>query len=167
MRSSISSTASPPGLSSLRTELEDNFRSILRNNLDRFDLVSRERFEAQAALLARTQAKLEALEHPVESGDQGAQLGRRRGLIAEPRGQVSGSDLLRGRGHPSQRRGGARGDQVAAEERRRERDATDDQERPLDLFLGVGDRRDPAAVVRHGPGTRRRMLPRLLAIDDV
>ena len=46
----------PPGLSTLRAELEDNFRSILRANLDRFDLVSRERFEAQAELLARTQA---------------------------------------------------------------------------------------------------------------
>lgn len=52
----------PPGLSSLRAELEDNFRAILRNNLDRFDLVSRERFEAQAELLAKTQAKLDALE---------------------------------------------------------------------------------------------------------
>ena len=56
----------PPGLSALRTELEDNFRSILKNNLDRFDLVSRERFEAQAELLAKTQAKLEALEQRLE-----------------------------------------------------------------------------------------------------
>jgi len=52
----------PPGLSALRAELEDNFRAILRANLERFDLVSRERFEAQAELLAKTQAKLEALE---------------------------------------------------------------------------------------------------------
>ena len=56
----------PPGLASLRTELEDNFRSILRNNLERFDLVSRERFEAQAELLEKTQAKLEALEQRLE-----------------------------------------------------------------------------------------------------
>ena len=56
----------PPGLASLRTELEDNFRSILRNNLERFDLVSRERFEAQAELLEKTQAKLEALEKRLE-----------------------------------------------------------------------------------------------------
>ena len=52
----------PPGLSGLRAELEDNFRSILKNNLERFDLVSRESFEKQAELLAKTQAKLEALE---------------------------------------------------------------------------------------------------------
>ena len=56
----------PPGLSSLRAELEDNFRSILRNNLERFDLVSRERFEAQAELLRKTEAKLAALEQRLE-----------------------------------------------------------------------------------------------------
>ena len=56
----------PPGLASLRAELEDNFRAILKNNLDRFDLVSRERFEAQAELLAKTQAKLDALERRLE-----------------------------------------------------------------------------------------------------
>lgn len=54
--------ALPPGFKGLRTELEDNFRAILRANLDRFDLVSRERFDAQAEVLARTRAKLEALE---------------------------------------------------------------------------------------------------------
>jgi hypothetical protein len=52
----------PPGLKGLRTELEDNFRAVLRANLERLDLVGRDRFEAQAELLARTQAKLEALE---------------------------------------------------------------------------------------------------------
>jgi len=56
----------PPGLASLRAELEDNFRAILKNNLDRFDLVSRERFEAQAEVLAKTQAKLDALERRLE-----------------------------------------------------------------------------------------------------
>ena len=56
----------PPGLASLRAELEDNFRAILKNNLERFDLVSRERFEAQAELLAKTQAKLDALERRLE-----------------------------------------------------------------------------------------------------
>ena len=54
--------ALPPGLKTLRAELEDNFRAILRANLERFDLVSRERFDTQAELLARTQAQLEALE---------------------------------------------------------------------------------------------------------
>ena len=56
------SQALPPGLKGLRAELENNFRAILRSNLERFDLVSRERFDAQAELLAKTQARLEALE---------------------------------------------------------------------------------------------------------
>lgn len=52
----------PPGLTGLRRELEDNFRAVLRANLDKFDLVSRERFDTQAAILLRTQEKLSALE---------------------------------------------------------------------------------------------------------
>lgn len=52
----------PPGLKGLRTELQENFRAILRAHLDRLDLVSRERFEVQTELLARTQRKLDALE---------------------------------------------------------------------------------------------------------
>ncbi|HZP13642.1 MAG TPA: accessory factor UbiK family protein [Nevskiaceae bacterium] len=52
----------PPGMKGLRSELRENFRAVLRANLERLDLVSRERFDAQADLLARTQKKLEALE---------------------------------------------------------------------------------------------------------
>jgi len=52
----------PPGVKGLRTELRENFRAVLRANLERLDLVSRERFDVQADLLARTQAKLAALE---------------------------------------------------------------------------------------------------------
>ena len=52
----------PPGLRGLRAELEDNFRAVLRANLERWDLVSRERFDVQAELLTRTQARLKVLE---------------------------------------------------------------------------------------------------------
>ena len=52
----------PPGLRGLRAELEDNFRAVLRANLERWDLVSRERFDVQADVLARTQQRLKALE---------------------------------------------------------------------------------------------------------
>ena len=52
----------PPGLRSLRAELEDNFRAVLRANLERWDLVSRERFDVQAEVLARTQKRLRELE---------------------------------------------------------------------------------------------------------
>jgi len=60
----------PPGLAGLRAELEDNFRAILRANLDRFDLVSRKRFEAQAEVLANTRAKLESLEQRLAALEQ-------------------------------------------------------------------------------------------------
>jgi BMFP domain-containing protein YqiC len=52
----------PPGLKSLRAELQDNFRAVLRANLERWDLVSRERFDVQAEMLARTQKRLKELE---------------------------------------------------------------------------------------------------------
>lgn len=52
----------PPGLKGLRAELEDNFRAVLRANLERWDLVSRERFDVQAEVLARTQRRLKELE---------------------------------------------------------------------------------------------------------
>lgn len=52
----------PPSLRGMKRELEDNFRAVLRANLEKWDLVSRERFDIQAELLARTQARLSALE---------------------------------------------------------------------------------------------------------
>jgi len=52
----------PPGLRGMKRELEDNFRAVLRANLEKWDLVSRERFDVQAELLARTQGRLAALE---------------------------------------------------------------------------------------------------------
>jgi len=52
----------PPGLLGLRRELEENFRAVLVANLERFDLVSRERFDIQAQLLSRTQERLLQLE---------------------------------------------------------------------------------------------------------
>jgi BMFP domain-containing protein YqiC len=57
----------PPSLRGLRSELEDNFRAVLRANLDRLELVSRERFDVQAELLARTQARLAALEQRLKA----------------------------------------------------------------------------------------------------
>lgn len=60
----------PPGFRSLRGELEDNFRALLRANLEKWDLVSRESFDTQTELLARTQKKLAALEKRVKSLEQ-------------------------------------------------------------------------------------------------
>ena len=54
--------AGPEGLKSMREDLEQNFRSVLRASLGKLDLVTREEFEVQEAVLAKTRAKLEALE---------------------------------------------------------------------------------------------------------
>ncbi|MCO4812020.1 MAG: accessory factor UbiK family protein [Gammaproteobacteria bacterium] len=58
--------AVPEGLRSVREDLENNFRSVLKASLSRLDLVTREEFEVQEAVLAKTREKLEALEARLE-----------------------------------------------------------------------------------------------------
>jgi BMFP domain-containing protein YqiC len=60
----------PPGLrgesaQELRNELQQNFRAVLQSGLSRLDLVTREEFEVQRAVLLRTREKLEHLERVV------------------------------------------------------------------------------------------------------
>ena len=52
----------PPGLREGREELQQNFKSVLQAGLGKLDLVTREEFEVQRAVLARTREKLETLE---------------------------------------------------------------------------------------------------------
>ena len=54
--------AVPDGVRSLQSDLEKNFRSVLQSGLGKLDLVTREEFEVQEAVLQRTREKLEALE---------------------------------------------------------------------------------------------------------
>lgn len=54
--------AVPPGLNNLKEDLEKNFHAILQGALGKLDLVTREEFEVQKAVLAKTRAKLEDLE---------------------------------------------------------------------------------------------------------
>lgn len=68
--------AVPPGLNSLGDELEGNFRAVLQSAMKNMDLVTREEFEVQRGVLARTrerlesiQARLEELEKEQDSGD--------------------------------------------------------------------------------------------------
>lgn len=56
----------PAGLKTMRKDLENNFRSVLRGGLAKLDLVTREEFEVQEAVLAKTREKLEALEAKVK-----------------------------------------------------------------------------------------------------
>jgi BMFP domain-containing protein YqiC len=54
--------AVPDGVRTLGTDLEDSFRSVLRSGINKLDLVTREEFEVQETVLARTREKLAALE---------------------------------------------------------------------------------------------------------
>jgi BMFP domain-containing protein YqiC len=52
----------PPGLHTLREDLEKNFRAVLQSAFAKMDLVTREEFEVQKGVLAKTRQKLEVLE---------------------------------------------------------------------------------------------------------
>ena len=54
--------AVPESVRNFGRDLEGNFKAILQAQLSKLDLVSRQEFDVQAALLARTQAMLTALE---------------------------------------------------------------------------------------------------------
>ncbi len=55
----------PTGLKVLQEDIEKNLRSALAAGLSHLDLVTREEFELQSAVLARTREKLEHLEQLV------------------------------------------------------------------------------------------------------
>ncbi len=52
----------PDGLRSIREDVQANFQGVLRSSLAKLDLVTREEFEVQEAVLARTREKLESLQ---------------------------------------------------------------------------------------------------------
>ncbi len=55
----------PAGVRDLQQDLEKNFHATLQASFSRLNLVTREEFDAQAALLASTRAKLDQLERQV------------------------------------------------------------------------------------------------------
>jgi BMFP domain-containing protein YqiC len=52
----------PPGVREFQQEVEKNVRASLQSTFSRLDLITREEFDAQAKVLARTRAHLETLE---------------------------------------------------------------------------------------------------------
>jgi BMFP domain-containing protein YqiC len=54
--------ALPAGVKSACEDVEKNFRTILQSAFAKMDLVTREEFDAQVAVLARTRKKVEDLE---------------------------------------------------------------------------------------------------------
>ena len=56
----------PESVRSFARDLEGNFKAVLQAQLSKLDLVSRQEFDVQAALLARTQSTLATLEARVK-----------------------------------------------------------------------------------------------------
>lgn len=61
----------PPGLRTLQQDMEKNFRAAMQAAFARMDLVTREEFDVQTQVLARTRARLEALERRVAEIEAG------------------------------------------------------------------------------------------------
>jgi BMFP domain-containing protein YqiC len=55
----------PPGLAQAQQDLQSNFRDVLAQGLRRLDLVTREEFDVQSQVLARSRTMLAELEQRV------------------------------------------------------------------------------------------------------
>ena len=55
-------TLVPPGLAQAREDMEANFKDVLAHGLRRLDLVTREEFDAQRAVLDHTREQVTQLE---------------------------------------------------------------------------------------------------------
>ena len=56
----------PDNVKHMQDDLENNVRSLLQTTLSKMNLVTREEFDVQSAVLQRTREKLEQLEKQVE-----------------------------------------------------------------------------------------------------
>jgi len=56
----------PGNVKHMQEDIESNIRSLLQSSLSKMNLVSREEFDVQSAVLQRTREKLEQLEKEVE-----------------------------------------------------------------------------------------------------
>ena len=55
----------PSGVKDMQADIEKNVHTLLQGAFDRLDLVTREDFDTQAAVLRRTREKLEELERKI------------------------------------------------------------------------------------------------------
>lgn len=55
----------PKGVRNVQQDIEKNIRALMQSTFAKMDLVTREEFDVQAAVLARTREKLEQLEKQV------------------------------------------------------------------------------------------------------
>jgi BMFP domain-containing protein YqiC len=61
------SASLPSGIQTLQADVMKNMRATLETGLGKLDLVTREEFEVQRAVLARTRDKLERLEAQIKA----------------------------------------------------------------------------------------------------
>ena len=62
----------PADVGTLRNEFKTNVKAVLEASLTRMDVVTREEFDAQSALLRRTREKLDKLEKQLAELEGGA-----------------------------------------------------------------------------------------------
>lgn len=60
----------PSNLNAIKEDMDKNFHIVLQAALGKLDLVTREEFEVQKAVLAKTRSKLETLEQRVATIEQ-------------------------------------------------------------------------------------------------
>ena len=58
--------ALPENMQALKKDMEKNFHTILQGTFNKLDLVTREEFDAQTKVLARSRQKIEALEKQIQ-----------------------------------------------------------------------------------------------------
>ncbi len=76
----------PDSAHEMRADFERNARAVLQQTMSRMELVTREEFDVQAEVLARTREQLEAVEARV------AELERRAGIQPVAEGEDSPAD---------------------------------------------------------------------------
>lgn len=76
----------PEGARDMRDDFERNARTMFQSTLQRMDLVTREEFDVQADVLARTREQLEQMKARVAALEQQA------GITTPEEGQQSGPD---------------------------------------------------------------------------
>lgn len=60
----------PPGLKQVKDDFDEKLKKLLQQQLTKMDFVSREEFDIQSKVLARTRDKLEQLEKRIDELNQ-------------------------------------------------------------------------------------------------
>jgi ubiquinone biosynthesis accessory factor UbiK len=63
----------PPELKQVKSDFDARLKSLLQQQLANYEMVSREEFDIQARVLARTREKLEAIERRLEELERTAE----------------------------------------------------------------------------------------------